>query len=527
VDSTTTTLNRQRALLLALGTALLLTYSHFVKFIPDGITGGILDGARNLAEGRGLVTHSINPAFLPYYKTLTLPLPYLWYPLVPWVTSWFFVVLGPHAWCLLILPVTAYFLSALLLHELGRRVFNATTGLTAAAALLCQPFMIETCLRENFTDPVLVCLTIGAVLAVFIARGRERTWGFAWLLLGGGLLGLAQYARSAATMLYVPMAYLVLTAWDRGRAARFASFFGSCLAVQAPIFWWNVQHVGTVTFTPTYVFLFLTGSFPGLRSFALILPTGLPEVLRLWGAEIGRKWLSQLWVHYKYFFTAASPLLLVGAALTFASPLTESQRVLRNFAAVLFATLAVFNSLIYWDNRYLLPVVPFVALLGAEFLRRSLAAAPPGRYARLPAVALIGALLAIEPLDFFYQSSKARSLELLTVQVNAERTQFIKDHLHPSDVAMAMDPGLIAWEAHATGVELPIDVATATVIHDRYVRFNAMILDAKRPRSDLFGYAEDWYRIASGAQTFAAFHPEASVTLSNGQTIVLLREASR
>lgn len=183
-----------------------------------------------------------------------------------------------------------------------------------------------------------------------------------------------------------------------------------------------------------------------------------------------------------------------------------------------------FNSLIYWDNRYLLPVVPFVALLGAEFLRQMLSTAPRDRLARPLAAALVVALLAIDTLDFFYQSSKAKSVELLAVQVNDERTRFIRENVRATDVVLVMDPGLVAWEAGSTAVELPIDLETARTIHDRYVPFNTMILDAKRPRADLFGYSEDWYRIANGEKTFPDFYPEKSITLSTGQIVVLLRE---
>lgn len=312
-----------RVFILLFGASLLVTYAQLVKFIPDGITGGMLDGARNIAQGRGLVTNSINPAFLPYYKDLTLPLPYLWYPLVPFVTAGFFVVLGSHPWCLLIFPVAACFLSALLLLELGRRLFGIGTGLLAAVLLLAHPFMIETSMRENFTDPVLIFLLIACVLAVFIAGSDEARRPMAWLVLAGVTLGLAQYARSAATTLYVPMAFLIVSSFDEKRGARLAVFLGSCLAIQVPMFLWNLKHVGTLTFTPAYMFLFLTRSFPSLSAFSYLLPTRVQEVTRLYGRDILEKWLSQVWVHYKYFFTMANPMVLVGAALTMTSTLTR------------------------------------------------------------------------------------------------------------------------------------------------------------------------------------------------------------
>ena len=104
-----------RAFVLAAGTALIGGYLSLAPFVPDFITCGILDGARNVAEGRGLVTNYITPAFLPYYQDLTRPLAYLWYPLLPVVTGALFVVFGEHDWLVLVLPVATYLLGGVLL----------------------------------------------------------------------------------------------------------------------------------------------------------------------------------------------------------------------------------------------------------------------------------------------------------------------------------------------------------------------------------------------------------------------------
>jgi len=514
---------RLRALILLFGTAVLGAYAQLITFVPDAITFGILDSARNVAEGRGLVTGATTPAFLPYYEDVTPPFPYLWYPLLPFVTSWFFRLFGPEPWLVRILPMAAYFASGLLLFELGRRLFSPVTGFLAAIFLLLQPFMIETAVRENFTDTVLVALLVASVLAVFVASEAKIQRPAAWLAFAGLLLGLSQYARSAATMLYLPMIVLVATAFDRRRASRLAVFLGACLITQLPLFIWNVIHIGSLTFTPTYVLLCLTPSFPGLSAFARVMPTDLREVLRLYGSDILQKWLSQVWVHFKYFFAFTSPLVLGGAVLSVFSTLTRPQQVLRNFTAVLYITLVLLNSLFIWDNRYLLPAIPFVALVGVKVLRGVVSAAPLSRYARQLAVAAIALLAAVEGIDFFYQTWKSRPQYPSILRDAVERSAFMKTHLRPDDVVMAVDAPLIAWETRNTAVGLPIDPETAATIRDRFVKFNTLVLETRRPRSDLFGYSADWYRIATGEQAFFAFQREASATLSTGQTLILLR----
>jgi len=516
---------RAPVFVLSFGVAMLTAYTQLVTLVPNAITGGILDGARNLAEGRGLVTHSVNPAFLPYFRNLTLPLSYPWYPLLPIVTSWVFRLFGVHAWGVLVLPMASYLLAGLLTFELGRRVFDARTGVFAALLLLTDTFMLETSTRVNFTDPILVALVVLGVLAVLHASDGDSSLEKRWLIVAGVSLGLAQYARSAGLMLYLPMTILVVTISQDRRLRRFLIFAVSCVVVQLPLFIWNFVHLGHPIFTPTYVFLSLTRSFPGLSAFALLQPTSVGEIFRLYGGEIAVKWLSQVWVHAKYFFTFTSPVVLTAAVLSFALPFDRRQRALRTFAAVLYVCLVAMNSLFYWDNRYLLPVLPFVALIGFEFMGRTLAAATLTPAAKWLIAAALVVLVSTEKVDFFYQMSKtgARQLAAARLLDNRERARFIMSKLRPADIVMTPDPGLVAWETGNTAIGLPRNLETAKTIHDRFVPFNVMLLEARLPRTDLFSYAHDWELVANGEQTFLGFNREQSIALSGGQTLILLR----
>jgi hypothetical protein len=418
-----------------------------------------------------------------------------------------------------------YVLSGLALFELGRRLFSPTTGLLAALALLAQPLMIETAMRENFTDPVLVCLIVSAVLAVFIAADKTTRQPSLWLAAAGALLGVCQYVRSAATTLYVPMLFLLSTAVDRRRARAVVVFLAACLAVQLPLFVWNVQHIGQLTFTPTYVLLSQTPSFPAHSAMVSVLPPDFP-MFEQYGEEVVWKWVSQLWVHYKYFFTMTSPLLLAAFLLVGATQLPPRQRAFWNFTSVLYLTLSALNSLFIWDNRYLLPVVPFIALAGIDFIRAQLSAATLRPLARTGFAVLIALLIASETADFFYQQRKARSLQPRILLDAVERATFMRTNLRPTDIVMAVDAPLIAWETGNTAVGLPLDPDKAVLVRDRYVRFNAVVLETRRPQADLFKYSEDWYRIAAGEKTFIDFRPVHSATLTTGQRLVLLRSGN-
>ena len=182
---------------------------------------------------------------------------------------------------MLCLPIASYFASGWLLAELGRRLFNPQAGVLAAVVLLSQPFMLETSLRENFTDPILVALILGCVLAIVSAAERaERSEDTTRpLVVAGVLLGLSQYARSAALVLYIPVIALILTAVPIARYRAIAIVLGSAVATQLPLFIFNIASVGSATFTPTYILLFLSEAFPGLASFSVLLPTSTTEVM--------------------------------------------------------------------------------------------------------------------------------------------------------------------------------------------------------------------------------------------------------
>ena len=515
-----------RAFVLAAGTALIAGYLALAPFVPDFITCGILDGARNVAEGRGLVTNYVTPAFLPYYQDLTWPLAYLWYPLLPAVTGGLFVVFGERDWLVLVLPVATYLLSGLLLFELGRQVFSTTTGILAALVLLTHPFMIETAARENFTDPTLVCLVVGAVLALLASASRPFGRALPWIVLAGVLLGVSQYARWAAAMLYLPMTVLAVASAPSSRRLRAAVFLGSCLAAQVPLFLWNMTHVGSLTFSPAYVFLFLTASLPSLAAFSVLLPTTVREVAALYGHEIAAKWLSQVWVHYKFFFTAASPMLLASALLSFTRPFDGPQRALRRFTLVLYVVLVAANSLVYWDDRYLLPVMPFAALLGVEFLRQSVLDGTSIGLRRTVVAAAIALLVLSPGVDFFFQTWKSRAQFPRLQAANAEWAGFLNTHLRTDDIVMAVEAPQVSWQTRRSSVGLPRDPQTALRIRKEYVPFNTLILDPAPPAVDLFHYSAEWYRIASGEATLPGFAIEQRATLPSGRVVVLLRASA-
>ena len=512
--------------ILLLGAALLHVYSRLTYALRAPLDGTLLDAARNLSEGRGLVGNVVVTPFLPYYRNVHPPVPYCFYPLVPLVTGMLFRLFGAQAPLLLVLPVVSYLCAGVALYLLGRRLFGPVAGLIAAGFLLVQPAMIWTTVGASFNDPVMVCLLIASVLCVFLARESKRS-STGWLALSGVALGVAQYARSAGLLLYLPTGFLVLSAFPQRRLIRVGVVLAAGLIVQVPLFVWRLHAFGSIALTPTFHLLFLTRSFPGLNAYTQLLPTSPMEVLQLYGGDVLRKWLSQLWVHYKYLFTMMHPLVLAAALLTFSIRLDRAQTVFRNFAAILYACLALQNSLNIWDNRYLLPAVPFLGLLGCAFLHHTVSDMPARRIGKQAAIVVLVLLVSSEPLDFFYQAVKNRDAVFRSQQAQAELTRFVKDHVRPDAVIMSTDVGAIAWENGNVAIELPADFKTAERVYRDFIRFDTLILPIPLHLGGLYNYSLDWTELAAGRKTFLSFRPEKELTLASGDRVVLLRDRAK
>lgn len=507
-------------------TAVLVIGVHtWFRPFSAGVAPDLLDTARHLSEGKGLTTDSLRPSMLPYYRSFEPPFPYLYYPGVPLATSVLFAVFGVHAWLLLVFPAACYVAAGLSTFILGRLLFGATVGLCAALFLLIQPSMIGNTLSYGFTDPVLVCALVVSVLAIFVSRNR-RDLGTAFLVAGGVALGIAQYARSAGLMLYVPMAALLWLSFDTQKYRRLAIFFAACLAVQLPMFAWYVTHIGSLWLVPNWMPLFLTQSFPGFTATQAILPTSQVEIFQTYGGDILRKWLSQVWVHYKYFFSMTSPLLIVSALLAYLLPMSRDQRALASFCAMLYGSLVLQNSLFIWDNRYLLPVVPFVAVLGFAFLAHVVSAWHTVRVGRIMAVTVLAILISVETIDFVYQSVKNQPSWELQRQTDATLTAFAKANLHDGDVVMSMDPALLAWEMRLPGVGMTVDLPNAERMYREFVKFNVLLLWTPIPHVALYGTSADWNDVISGTKQLLGFRIQNSAPLPSGGTVVVLREMS-
>jgi len=238
--------------------------------------------------------------------------------------------------------------SVALVYAVGRQLYgDGRVGLLAALLLALSPFDILFA-STAFTDPLLVVLALGALLAA--AKGQ--------LGIAGLVTGLAAATKQQG-LLFLPLVVavgLVRSGQVRQSAASWLRFIAALAAVAGAAFWWDAARVQRPGFWTQ-----------GLVSYGS-LTLARPEV---W-SERARDWLrlaSDFWVSPSFNG------LLLAALATWAVVSLRRGKGLRPRSLALDLVLLAFAIcflLLHWLatfqvwDRYLLGLVPIVALLGAR-----------------------------------------------------------------------------------------------------------------------------------------------------------------
>lgn len=506
------------------GLSFICCYSIFSKFLIASDAATFADCARNLYEGKGLVSNLVTPSFLPYYKEIKLPLPYLWYPLHPIVTSLLFHIFGVKAWVLTIFPITCYILSSIVVYFIGKEVFNWHTGLVSGFLLLIQPAFIQYGISGS-TDTLLVFFLLLTILLIFLSMRRNT---FLFVLLSGICFGIAQYARSAGVMYYIPILFLIVYLHKEKRIKIALLFIGVCFLAQMPMFYRNYTIIGSFSFSPIAQLLTLTRTFPGDSAFFYLIPTSFYEVFKIYGSDIVYKWLSQIWVHYKYFFTMINPLILVGAIFTLFISCDKKEKALMIFTIVLFIVLAILNSFVIWNNRYLFPVVPFFIILFSTFViyqinklfkRKRL-------LVKLLVVFALVMIVSINSIDDLYQTVKKRHEFPYKHEYDNDLAKILIDNINSNEIVLTDAPDILMWCNRNISVNLTGNLETAQRIYNEYdIKFTTIVITSRfYSYKDYHGFSDEWKDIANGHKNFLDFKIVKSVKQGNYNTVILKSE---
>jgi hypothetical protein len=282
-------------------------------------------------------------------------------PLLPYVLALAFAAGGASVLVARLVAVLVSVLLVAVIALLGRQVFNAETGLTAAALAATTPLAVIAG-RNVQTDSLYLCLVTAALL--FYHRA-EHARSAANRLLAGLLFGLALF-----TKLFAGMSIVTVVVWDflthRARPLRdhWRGLAAVLVVLPAGLFY-GYHALRDYTF-------FVDNVFHQAAS-----ATTVPTTAAGWLALLDEAWWA--------FSPPVALLVLIGVAAAIARPRPSSLYVLLPFLGY-----ALFYLYAHKHSYYLLSLLPFGVLLAAAAIQRL-----PWRAAR---VALVGVVCAYAAL---------------------------------------------------------------------------------------------------------------------------------
>lgn len=282
-------------------------------------------------------------------------------PVFFYTLALFFKVFGPTETAARLPNIIASLTGIVIVYELARRLYDRRVATLSALFLALSPFDIQLA-PTAFTDPLMVALALGSCLAALVGR----FWA------AGLAIGLAAMTKPTA-ILFAPLLLLTIAVhlaqegW-KGRLGRAVVDLGMGLApaIVATALWDSIIRVENAAFADTAV-----------AHYGGIAPVALGELAARLAAWLG-------YLQYATGSRALNALLLVGVPCLLAAGLWRRRArpgwlydaALAGFAA---AFLAVHTLLSFglWD-RYLLGLVPIVAMLLARVVLLPFDLVPPG-----------------------------------------------------------------------------------------------------------------------------------------------------
>ena len=254
-----------------------------------------------------------------------------------------------------------------LLFALGRALYkDDRVGLLAALLLALSPFDILFA-STAFTDPLMTAFVLGALLA---AAGRR-------LAIAGLLAGLAAATKQQGLLFLPLVAILGLYAtvdrprWSNRTWTSWLGFGLGFVAVAAGVLWWDSARLQEPGFWEQGLV-----SYGGLGP---AQPQGLIQRAVAWLQLVGSFWPSA-W--FNTLLLCAIPLWLIGSLFVRRIPRPGRFDLLLSIFVAGYLLLHWLVRFQIWD-RYLLPMVPLVALLAARAFISLGDALPGGTWQRL------------------------------------------------------------------------------------------------------------------------------------------------
>ncbi|MCB0166630.1 MAG: glycosyltransferase family 39 protein [Anaerolineae bacterium] len=381
-----------------------------------------------------------------------------------------------------LLSMTFGLLAIVAVFELGRRRFDAFTGLVAAYLLSINvEFIVHS--ATALTESLLVltfALAWFAMLKALDDKDQARYWA-----LAGALAGLAYLAKGSAQLLvlsFLALAFLFYR-FQIFRSKSLWLFLGSYVLVVSPLWIYNTINYGSPTFNYAITHqMWMDGwrewhpdDLDHLPTALTYLQTHTPQEIidRQWsGMQAMRNilvktlWPTRTLMVDRFLLSPLSSYVLVGLLLLPFLMWPFSRRYLRHHAGAVLLTLLVttlFFLLFAWyvpivalGQRFMLPVVPLIFILLAHVVSQAGQQVMALGVWPKRLVILLGVIVLGLQLRWAIYTNLDATQALLTQDVFAQDRQFNSDAATTLEWLAQQSPGIetVAWGP--SGNTLPI-----------------------------------------------------------------------
>nr|MBA3469940.1 glycosyltransferase family 39 protein [Herpetosiphonaceae bacterium] len=492
--------------------------------------------ARNLVAGRGWVVDYVTQFYRLYPNGSVTRVQETWPMLQPvWIAP-FFALFGPTAAAARMPNLVFFAILAVLVYHIASALWDRRVGLAAVLLVLINPYMFRLLIYST-SDLGFVVLYVAALWLLWraVERGNRR------LLLASGLLvGLMCWQKTSAVVVAAGMGlWLLWRAWRSPVDLR-RRVFGMVVLywvlpaalVFSPFVVRNLVEFGKPVFsTESYDAWLLeyqgtsTGDFESIYRIYTnqggLGPGDLPEpswILR-WGNQRTLNKIARQFAAARDYLLPASPALgplsgkgallgnledgganpfewlMVGALLALVGALTLRRRQARLMQLVLlsFGPYIVFLAL-YWhanEERYFVPLIPFLALLAAGALWRihdTIASVGTDR-GRPLALLVLGTLLvlALKPgwVDATNKTSTAPISNYADWQADIAAFEWLKANTPPDAVVMTRVPWQLNFHAERPAVMNPNTADLDTLLRiAQYYQARYLLVNAQTNNKD-------------------------------------------
>ncbi|MFA6004086.1 MAG: glycosyltransferase family 39 protein [Elusimicrobiota bacterium] len=451
--------------------------SEFVGFLNDPTF--YLEPARAVARGWGIVTRILYPAQVTAYPLdMVFPVRYVHHgPVVPFLIGMGYKAFGLSDWVPLAFSFGFTFLTGLALYIHTRKLAGVGTALTGLFLFWNNAVVLDSNCTA-LTDPLFILLITLALIWVW--RSLDSPRQLQWLAAAGLAVGAASCTRLAGQIYWLGFGCAIF--WFHRSWRALAAFSAGLILPLIPLGIYNHQAVGSYLYSPGFLLLTWSHSFPGFRSITTYMSLSTLQAFLAYPRDFALKAITgPAYAVNRLLEISSNPYFMACVVFGLFADYGRDP-VLARFKRlawiIILPVFAVNAVLSYGAIRYLGPLLPVFSIIAAVFIWKFVDEQRPFLPGWGWAGVIVAALFFVSPLalrikDGLKNRPALQALHDSSVQVGS----FVKANTRPDEVIYS-DCHDLMWFA-----DRPVVILTATVADAEktfaHIKPDALVLNSQ------------------------------------------------